>query len=180
MLRSTVTGLRYVQPTLSNAVVFTRFNSTLSNTISTVNAVNSEKTNTINEGNNNASSAKNAINELRIQQLQNMDYSGGFFSNKVTSDPVTDAFDFAQQFIVSDKIAGRSVIVTNKGLDRSLSQFNSLVKANRLREINFDQRFFTKPNKKRLAKRVANRKRVFETGIAKLFDVVKDAVRKGY
>lgn len=65
-------------------------------------------------------------------------------------------------------------------MDRAIYQLDSLVRANRLREINFDQRFYTKPNKRRLAKRVANRKRVFESGIAKLFEVVKDAVRKGY
>lgn len=173
MLCRSIVGLRSATKPVA---AFARFNSTLSNTTSTVNAVNSVKSTTKET----TSSARSAINELRISQLQNLDNSGGFFSNKVASDPITDAFDFAQRFIVSDKIAGRSVIVTNKELDRSLSQFNSLVKANRLREVNYEQRFFTKPNKRRLAKRVANRKRVFENGIAKLFEVVKDAVRKGY
>lgn len=109
---------------------------------------------------------------------------GSFYSNKRTFEPLSnvepDPYDYATRFVVTDKLAGRSVNVVNKDLDRAINQLDSVGKNSKLREISNYQRFYTKPNKRRLAKKVANRKRVFESGIAKLFEVVKDAVRKGY
>lgn len=157
---------------LSNCTTFTRANSSLSNTASTVKAVNSAK-----PTNQRSSPSLNSV-------LGKSNHSGFYAESRsssiITAEKARDPYDFATNFILPDKLAGRSVSVVNKDLDRAIYQLDSLVRANRLREINFDQRFYTKPNKRRLAKRVANRKRVFESGIAKLFEVVKDAVRKGY
>lgn len=155
-----------------------RFNSSASNTTTTVNTLNALKAGEP------ASKAQSTISDLLGNDLGKEGNGSGFYRNKRKFDLVSkaelDPYDYATSFIVADKFAGRSVNVTNKDLDRSIFQLDSMVRANRLREIAADQRFFTKPNKRRLAKRVANRKRVFESGIAKLFEVVRDAVRKGY
>ncbi|TID14895.1 hypothetical protein CANINC_004566 [Pichia inconspicua] len=134
-----------------------------------------------------ATAAKNnetsSINKF-INKNLGEDAPGSFYSNKRVFEPIFDAepdpYDYATRFVVQDKIAGRSVNVMNKDLDRAISQLDSLTRSSKLREISQYQRFFTKPNKRRLAKKIANRKKVFETGIAKLFEVVRDAVRKGY
>lgn len=164
----------------TKTAVFTRFNTTFSNTTSTVNSVNSIKSRTEST----QVQAKSILGVLG-SNIGKPTSGSNFYANKRTFTPLItneepDPYDYATRFILSDKLAGRSTTVANRDLDRAISQFDSLVKSNRLREVSYDQRFFTKPNKKRLAKRVANRKRVFESGIAKLFDVVKDAVRKGY
>ncbi|KAG0674315.1 hypothetical protein C6P40_002817 [Pichia californica] len=156
---------------------FTRANSTLSNTTSTVKAVNSV--------NANSQESQSKANSILSEALgSKSSTSASSFYAKRTFEPLSnieqDPYDFATRFVLPDKLAGRSVSVLNRDLDRAVYQFDSLVRSNRLREVNYEQRFFIKPNKRRLAKRVANRKRVFESGIAKLFQVVKDAVRKGY
>ncbi|GME75399.1 unnamed protein product [Ambrosiozyma monospora] len=62
----------------------------------------------------------------------------------------------------------------------AIARFNTLVKSNRLHEIYNKQRFYTKPCKRLVEKRIANKKKRFDAGIANLFEVVKNAVRKGY
>lgn len=127
----------------------------------------------------NASPINNFINETLGSEAPD-----SFYSNRRTFEPLSnvepDPYDYATRFVITDKLAGRSVSVVNKELDRSIYQLDSIAKNSKIREISAYQRFYTKPNKRRLAKRIANRKRVFETGIAKLFEVVRDAVRKGY
>lgn len=92
-----------------------------------------------------------------------------------------NALDFAKNLPLADKTAGRTLLVRkSSSFNRSLSQFDTLVRANNLKNLWYDQRFYTKPNKRRLAKRIANKKKRFDSGIAQLFDIVKDAVRKGY
>lgn len=162
---------------------FTRANSSLSNTTSTVKAVNSVKENR--EFSQSTQSTQTKTNNILSDVLgSSPSKTASSFFAKRSFEPLSnieqDPYDFATRFIISDRLAGRSVNVINRDLDRAIYQFDSLVRSNRLREINFSQRFFIKPNKRRLAKRVANRKRVFQSGIAKLFEVVKDAVRKGY
>lgn len=149
-----------------------RFQST-SNTATTVEAVNSV-------------TSKRAIKDTGIADAMYNAKSGSlsksrFLRSKEANEKVfNDPFVFASSFIVPDKLAGRTVNVQHKDLSRAISQLDMLVKNNKLREISQSQRFFVKPNKRRLAKKVANRKKIFESGIAKLFSVVRDAVRKGY
>lgn len=127
--------------------------------------------------------AQNLMNHFASSKsnsfLPSTNRTSSVLSQEILGTNNLDPYTFATKFVVPDKIAGRSMIV-NGDLDRAISRFDYLVRSNRLREISNDQRFFTKPNKKRLAKRVANRKKVFEAGIANLFKVVKDAIRKGY
>lgn len=136
---------------------------------------------TLLKNNSTKSSAEKNINSVdqMIKSIKENKLSGLSFSASESS-VIHNPYEFATKHIVQDKIAGRSVIVARGEIDRAISRLDILVKTNKLRETNFNQRFFIKPNKKRLAKKVANRKRVFESGIAKLFSVVKDAVRKGY
>ncbi|GAV28880.1 hypothetical protein PMKS-002358 [Pichia membranifaciens] len=151
---------RSVHPVVKAASFAARGNSTLSNTASTVKMVNSVKS-----GQNPSQTKTNNIISEALGS-PSTDYSSSFFSKRSfapLSSTEPDPYDYA-----------------TRDLDRAVYQFDSLVRSNRLREVSYDQRFYTKPNKRRLAKRVANRKRVFESGIAKLFEVVKDAVRKGY
>lgn len=126
----------------------------------------------------NAEKDINSVDQM-IKSIKENKSSGLSFSASESS-IIHNPYEFATKHIIQDKLAGRSVIVARGEIDRAISRLDILVKTNKLREINFSQRFFIKPNKKRLAKKVANRKRVFENGIAKLFSVVKDAVRKGY
>lgn len=168
---------RSVYPAVQAARFAARGNSTLSNTATTVKMVSSVKS-----GQNPSQTKTNNIISEALGS-PSTDYSSSFFSKRSfapLSSTEPDPYDYATRFILSDKLAGRSVSVVNRDLDRAVYQFDSLVRSNRLREVSYDQRFYTKPNRRRLAKRVANRKRVFESGIAKLFEVVKDAVRKGY
>ncbi|QPG76120.1 hypothetical protein FOA43_003506 [Brettanomyces nanus] len=92
-----------------------------------------------------------------------------------------NAFEFAKNLPLQDNLAGRSMLVRrSSSIGRSISQFDTLVRSNNLRDLSYDQRFYTKPNKRRLAKRIANKKKRFDAGVADLFQIVKDAVRKGY
>lgn len=136
-----------------------RFNS---NTVTTSETLNSFKKK-ISQGETPA-----AANEFLKRSAQIQSYK--------TDDPLL----YAAQHTISDKLAGRSVRVIASNFSKNVSQFNYMVKANNLKSVYFDQRFYTKPNKRRLAKKVALRKKTFQTGIAKLFSVVKDAVRNGY
>lgn len=162
---------------------FQRFNSTSSNTTTTLSSINSAKS--INNNNDNKAYENiNLTNNLINETLRKgNDTTNGFYSSSKNINIKQidyNPYNYATEFIVSDKFAGRSINVSNHDLDRAIYQLDSLVRTNRLKEISASQRFFVKPNKRRLAKRVANRKRVFESGIAKLFEVVRDAVRKGY
>jgi hypothetical protein len=156
-----------------------RYNSTSSNTATTINLVKSAKANPTVEND-----AIKQTNNLISETLNKEANESGFFNTsrryKTNKSIQQDPFTYASEFVVSDKIAGRSINVSNHDLDRAINQLDSLVRSNKLKDLSANQRFFVKPNKRRLAKKVANRKRVFESGIAKLFEVVRDAVRKGY
>ncbi|GME89925.1 hypothetical protein B5S31_g4871 [[Candida] boidinii] len=90
------------------------------------------------------------------------------------------AFEYASLLPPLDKHNGRSIRVKKGSYGRAVGQLNTLVRTNELKSKFFEQRFFTKPNKVKLNKRIVNKKKRFDAGIAKLFSVVKDAVRKGY
>ncbi|VEU24412.1 DEKNAAC105625 [Brettanomyces naardenensis] len=92
-----------------------------------------------------------------------------------------DAFEFVKDLPLPEKLAGRTLSVRKSAnINRSISQFDTLVRSNNIKDLWYDQRFYTKPSKRRLAKKIANKKKRFDSGIAELFQVVKDAVRKGY
>lgn len=77
--------------------------------------------------------------------------------------------------------AGRSVLVTQSlDLGRALRTLNSINASNRVRQTAMAQTKYEKPGKRR--QRVANerRKRKFEMGVKRLFEMVADARRKGY
>lgn len=139
---------------------FVRFNST-SNTVTTTETLAGFKMK-LNNG---------------TQPEKNTFISRNFESKSFRTD---DPFIYATQHIIPDTISGRSVRVMESNFGKNINQFNYMVRSNNLKSVHFDQRFYQKPNKKRLAKKVALRKKAFEGGIAKLFNVVKDAVRNGY
>ncbi|GMM28005.1 hypothetical protein DAMA08_007210 [Martiniozyma asiatica (nom. inval.)] len=104
-----------------------------------------------------------------------------WFNNTSTSKTtVSSPYVYATQFIVPDKYAGRSVAVPSKNINKAISKLNTLIMTNNIKEVYFDQRFYTKPSKRRLANRVRLRKQVFQNGIKNLFKVVRNAVRRGY
>ncbi|ODV87874.1 hypothetical protein CANARDRAFT_5187 [[Candida] arabinofermentans NRRL YB-2248] len=90
------------------------------------------------------------------------------------------AFEYATKFPLFSKQAGRTIIVKKGSYNRAYNQFESFVRANNLKTLYHEQRFYLKPNKVRLNRKLAVEKKRFDEGIAKLFKVVKDAVRKGY
>ncbi|GME72198.1 unnamed protein product [Ambrosiozyma monospora] len=89
-------------------------------------------------------------------------------------------YETACNMPLAGQYAGRTLITSRMTTGMAIARFNTLVKSNRLHEIYNKQRFYTKPCKRLVEKRIANKKKRFDAGIANLFEVVKNAVRKGY
>ncbi len=91
------------------------------------------------------------------------------------------ARDFARAMPLPAKISGRTTLIRkSSNFNKSISMFDRLVRANNIRDLWYDQMFYIKPNKRRLNKRIKNKKKRFDAGISNLLSIVKDAVRKGY
>lgn len=77
--------------------------------------------------------------------------------------------------------AGRSVLVTQSlDLGRALRTLNSINAVNRVRHTAMSQTKFEKPGKRRQRIEGERKKRKFNMGVKRLFEMVADARRKGY
>ncbi len=92
-----------------------------------------------------------------------------------------NAHDFAKAMPLLARTSGRTVLIRKSAnFNKSISIFDRMVRTNNIRDLWYDQMFYIKPNKRRLNKRIKNKKKRFDAGISKLLSIVKDAVRKGY
>lgn len=77
--------------------------------------------------------------------------------------------------------AGRSVLVTQAfDLGRALRTLNSINNANKVRQTAMAQTKYEKPGKKLQRIAAERKRRRFDMGIKRLFEMVADARRKGY
>lgn len=77
--------------------------------------------------------------------------------------------------------AGRSVLVTQTSdLGHALRVLNSINQSNRVRHTAMSQTKYEKPGKRRQRIEGERKKRKFNMGIKRLFEMVADARRKGY
>lgn len=90
-----------------------------------------------------------------------------------------DAYEYAKELPMPAKTASRSIICDGANL-QSVRKIDRLQKANSIRQISFSQKYYVKPSKRKLQKRIYIKKQKFNKGISELLGAVKTAVRKGY
>ncbi|ONH68890.1 hypothetical protein BON22_1607 [Cyberlindnera fabianii] len=88
--------------------------------------------------------------------------------------------EVAKNIPITGPIAGRMVKVDNGDVDRAFRHLKNVVNANNIRFDKQQQRFYKKPGKALEEKRIRRKKRMFDEGIRRLMNIVKDAKRRGY
>lgn len=77
-------------------------------------------------------------------------------------------------------IAGRVVSVHKNDLNTAFKRLRGVISANNIKGEKMAQRFYKKPGKVLEEKQIRRKKRVFNEGVRRLMEVVKEAKRRGY
>lgn len=120
---------------------------------------------------------------LRIlnEGIQKNSKKGGMAASR----PLVDAEQVTRRKIGlpprTGPLVGRTVLVNNpQYLPQAIRRINTLNQINKLPQTVRLQRFAERPGKARLRIRIERKKREFNAGIRRLFDLVNEARRKGY
>ena len=87
---------------------------------------------------------------------------------------------YARTVAIKGPIAGRIVSVPQGNIDSAFRSLKYLVNSNNIRLDKNAQRFYKKPSKVLEEKRMRRKNKLFDQGIRRLVDIVKDAKRRGY
>jgi small subunit ribosomal protein MRP21 len=88
--------------------------------------------------------------------------------------------DVAKHIPITGPIAGRMVAVNPGNIDGAFRNLKFLVNSNNVKTDKNAQRFYKKPGKVLEEKAIRRKKKLFDAGVRRLIDIVKEAKRRGY
>lgn len=102
---------------------------------------------------------------------------------QISNKPINPSFtakSTAERLKVTGPLAGRIVTVRNGDINTAYRNIKFIINSNNIRGESMAQRFHMKPGKKLELKRIRRKKKMFNEGIRRLMDLVKEAKRRGY
>lgn len=92
----------------------------------------------------------------------------------------SQAKQYAKMIPITGPISGRMTRVTGGNIDGAFRSLRYIVSSNSIRTDKNAQRFYKKPGKVAEEKTMRRKRKMFDAGIRRLIDIVKDAKRRGY